>query len=54
MILNECQKKHEYHKAVEQNIMTSLLHMINRSYTEKKTHIRPMTVGLQQIMPAIE
>lgn len=46
--------KAEYHKAVEQNLMTSLLLLITRSYTEKKTHIRPMTVGLQQIMPAIE
>lgn len=54
MVLNECQTKHEYHKAVEQNLMTSLLLLITRSYTEKKTHIRPMTVGLQQIMPAIE
>lgn len=25
MVLNECQTKHEYHKAVEQNLMTSLL-----------------------------
>lgn len=54
MVLNECQTKHEYHKAVEQNLMTSLLLLITRSYTEKKTHIRPMTVGLQQIIPAIE
>lgn len=54
MVLNECQMKHEYHKAVEQNLMTSLLLLITRSYTEKKTHIRPMTVGLQQIIPAIE
>ena len=54
MVLHECQSKQEYHKAVEQNLMASLLLLIARTHTEKKSNIRPMMVGLQQIMPAIE
>ncbi len=39
MVLNECQTKHEYHKAVEQNLMTSLLFLITRSYTGEEKPI---------------